>query len=71
MAASGLWPYVPRMSAKSTIEAFRAQDVNILVQEFIREAGGSDLRAFVVGQRVIAAMQRTGAAGEWPNYRAA
>jgi ribosomal protein S6--L-glutamate ligase len=52
-------------SAKSTIEAFRAQNVNILVQEFIREAGGSDLRAFVVGKKVIAAMQRTGAAGEF------
>ena len=52
-------------SAKSTIEAFRAQNVNILVQEFIREAGGSDLRAFVVGNRVIAAMQRKGAAGEF------
>ncbi len=52
-------------SARSTIEAFRAQNVNILVQEFIREAAGSDLRAFVVGKRVIAAMQRTGAAGEF------
>jgi ribosomal protein S6--L-glutamate ligase len=52
-------------SARSTIEAFRAQNVNILVQEFIREASGSDLRAFVVGNRVIAAMQRTGAVGEF------
>jgi ribosomal protein S6--L-glutamate ligase len=52
-------------SARSTIEAFRAQNVNILVQEFIREAAGSDLRAFVVGKRVIAAMQRTGAQGEF------
>ena len=52
-------------SARSTIEAFRAQNVNILIQEFIREAAGSDLRAFVVGNRVIAAMQRKGAAGEF------
>ena len=52
-------------SAKSVIEAFRAQDVNILVQEFIEEAGNSDLRALVVGDRVVAAMLRTGAEGDF------
>lgn len=52
-------------SAKSVIEAFRATDTNILVQEFIKEAGGSDIRAFVVGGRVIAAMKRQGAEGEF------
>ena len=52
-------------AAKSVIEAFRGLDVNILVQEFIKEAGGSDLRCFVVGGKVIAAMKRQCAAGEF------
>jgi ribosomal protein S6--L-glutamate ligase len=52
-------------SAKSVIEAFRATNTNILVQEFIKEAGGSDIRAIVVGGRVIAAMKRTGGEGEF------
>ena len=52
-------------SAKSVIEAFRGAGVNILVQEFIKEAGGTDIRALVVGGKVIAAMKRTGAEGEF------
>ena len=52
-------------SAKSIIEAFSAANVNILVQEFIREAEGSDVRAFVIGGRVVAAMQRTGKPGDF------
>ena len=52
-------------SAKSVIEAFRGARVNILVQEFIKEAGSADIRALVVGGRVIAAMQRIGAEGEF------
>ena len=52
-------------SAKSVIEAFRGANVNILVQEYIKEAGGSDIRALVVGSRVVAAMQRTGGEGEF------
>ena len=52
-------------SAKSVIEAFRGAKVNILVQEFIKEAGGSDIRALVVDGKVIAAMQRKGAEGEF------
>ena len=52
-------------SAVSVIEAFRTADVNILVQEFIKEAGASDLRAFVIGGKVVAAMERSGAAGEF------
>ena len=48
-------------SAKSVIEAFRGANVNILVQEFIKEAGGIDIRALVVGGKVVAAMKRTGA----------
>ncbi|NOD62442.1 MULTISPECIES: 30S ribosomal protein S6--L-glutamate ligase [Ruegeria] len=52
-------------SAKSVVEAFRGAKVNIMVQEFIKEAGGADIRALVVGGRVIAAMQRKGAEGEF------
>jgi ribosomal protein S6--L-glutamate ligase len=52
-------------SAKSVIEAFRGAKVNILVQEFIKEAGGTDIRALVVGGRVVAAMQRRGAADDF------
>jgi len=52
-------------AAASVIEAFRGLEANILVQEFIREAEGSDIRAFVVGGRVIAAMKRQGAKGEF------
>ena len=52
-------------SAKSVIEAFRGAKVNIMVQEFIKESGGTDIRALVVGGKVVAAMQRTGATGEF------
>ena len=52
-------------SAKSVIEAFRGANVNIMVQEFIKEAGGTDIRALVVGNKVVAAMKRSGAAGEF------
>lgn len=52
-------------SAKSVIEAFRGAGVNILVQEFIKEAGGTDIRAFVIDGKVVATMQRKGAEGEF------
>ncbi|QDU65158.1 30S ribosomal protein S6--L-glutamate ligase [Engelhardtia mirabilis] len=52
-------------AAESVIEAFRGLDANILVQEFIKEAGGADLRCFVVGDKVVAAMMRQGAPGEF------
>jgi ribosomal protein S6--L-glutamate ligase len=52
-------------SAKSIMEAFSAANVNIMVQEFIRESNGSDIRAFVVGKSVVAAMQRTGKKGDF------
>jgi ribosomal protein S6--L-glutamate ligase len=52
-------------AAKSVIEAFRGLDANILVQEFIKEAEGADLRCFVVGGKVVAAMKRQSAAGEF------
>jgi ribosomal protein S6--L-glutamate ligase len=52
-------------AAKSVIEAFRNLDANILVQEYIKEAQGADIRCFVVGTKVIAAMKRQGAEGEF------
>jgi ribosomal protein S6--L-glutamate ligase len=54
-----------RNSAKSVIEAFRGAKVNILVQEFIKEAGGTDIRCLVVGDRVVAAMLRKGTEGDF------
>ncbi len=54
-----------RKAAESVIGAFRELDANILVQEFIKESKGTDIRAFVVGKRVVAAMERTAAKGEF------
>ena len=54
-----------RKAAESVIGAFRQLDANILVQEFIEEAGGADIRALVVGGKVVAAMKRQGAPGEF------
>jgi len=54
-----------RNAAESVIEAFRGLHANILVQEFIKEAKGADLRAFVIGEKVVAAMKRQGKAGEF------
>ncbi|MEW6992350.1 30S ribosomal protein S6--L-glutamate ligase [Colwelliaceae bacterium 6441] len=52
-------------SAEAIIEAFMGLKANILVQEFIKEAGGADIRCLVVGGKVIAAMKRQGAEGEF------
>ena len=52
-------------SAISIVEAFSAANINILVQEYIKEAEGSDVRALVVGGRVVAAMRRVGKTGEF------
>ncbi len=52
-------------AAESVIDAFRDLKANILVQEFIREAEGSDVRCFVVGNKVVAAMKRVGKEGEF------
>jgi ribosomal protein S6--L-glutamate ligase len=54
-----------KKAAESVIGAFRQLDANILVQQFIKEAGGADLRAFVVDGKVIAAMKRQGAPGDF------
>lgn len=52
-------------TANSVIEAFHGLDQNILIQKFIREAGGADIRALVVGRKVVAAMRRKAVAGEF------
>ena len=52
-------------ASRSVIEAFRGLYANFLVQEFIAEAKGCDLRCFVVGGKVVAAMQRTAGAGDF------
>jgi len=54
-----------KKAAQAVIEAFRGLDANILVQEFIKEAGGSDVRCFVVGGRVVATMKRQAVPGEF------
>lgn len=52
-------------TAESIVEAFMGLNADILIQEFIKEAGGADIRCFVVGDRVVAAMKRQGAKGEF------
>jgi ribosomal protein S6--L-glutamate ligase len=54
-----------RKAADSVISAFRQLDANILVQEYVKEARGADIRAFVVGGKVVAAMKRQGPPGEF------
>jgi ribosomal protein S6--L-glutamate ligase len=52
-------------TASSVIEAFHGLDQNILIQKFIKEARGADIRALVVGRKVVAAMKRKAVAGEF------
>lgn len=52
-------------ASRSVTEAFRGLAADFLVQEFVAEAGGSDLRCLVVGERVVAAMQRQAGSGEF------
>lgn len=52
-------------AAESVIQAFMGLNANIMVQEFIKEANGSDIRCFVVGDKVVAAMKRQSAEGEF------
>ena len=54
-----------RKAAESVIEAFRGLKAQILVQEFIAEAGGADIRCLVVGGKVVAAMKRQAKEGEF------
>jgi len=52
-------------AAESVIEAFMGVKADILVQEYIKEAGGADIRCFVIGGKVVAAMKRQAVAGEF------
>lgn len=52
-------------AAESVINAFKSVQTNILVQEFIKEANGQDIRCFVVNGKVVASMQRQAAKGEF------
>lgn len=54
-----------KKAAESVIDAFHELDANFIVQEFINEAAGSDIRCFVVGEKVVAAMMRTAKEGEF------
>ncbi len=54
-----------KKAAKSVIEAFNSLGANFIVQEFIEEANGADIRAIVVGDKVVGAMLRQGADGEF------
>jgi len=54
-----------KKAAESVIEAFMGLKANIMVQEFIKEAGGADIRCFVIGGKVVAAMQRQAQPGEF------
>lgn len=52
-------------AAESLIEAFREMQANFLVQEFVKEANGEDIRCFVVGDKVVASMMRKAKEGEF------
>ena len=54
-----------RKAAESVLEAFMGLNVSIMVQEYIREAGGADIRCFVVGDKVVAAIKRQAKPGEF------
>ncbi|WP_106478637.1 30S ribosomal protein S6--L-glutamate ligase [Phytohalomonas tamaricis] len=52
-------------AAESVIQAFMGMKANIMVQEYIKEAKGADLRCFVVGDKIVASMKRQAAEGEF------
>ena len=54
-----------KKAAESVLEAFMGLDVSIMVQEYIKEAGGADIRCFVVGGKVVAAIKRQAQPGEF------
>ncbi len=54
-----------KKAAQSVIDAFRGLRANFLVQDFVKEAAGEDVRCLVVGGKVVAAMKRTGAEGDF------
>ncbi|WP_455219485.1 30S ribosomal protein S6--L-glutamate ligase, partial [Kaarinaea lacus] len=54
-----------KKAAESVIEAFMGLKANIMVQEYIKEAGGADIRCLVIGEKVVAAMKRQAQPGEF------
>jgi ribosomal protein S6--L-glutamate ligase len=54
-----------RNAAESVVEAFRGLNANFLVQEFVKEAKGADIRCFVIGEKVVASMIRQAGEGEF------
>jgi ribosomal protein S6--L-glutamate ligase len=54
-----------RKAAESVIDAFRGLRANFLVQDFVKEAAGEDIRCLVIAGKVVAAMKRTGAEGDF------
>ena len=54
-----------KKAAESVIEAFSGLKANFMVQEYIKEAGGADIRCLVIGDKVVAAMKRQGKEGEF------
>lgn len=54
-----------KKAAESVISAFRGLKANFLVQDFVKEASGEDVRCLVIGSRVVAAIKRTGAVGDF------
>ena len=58
-------PLFNRGAAESVIDAFRGLDAHFLVQEYVKEAKGADIRCFVIGDKVVASMKRQGKEGEF------
>ncbi len=54
-----------KKAAESVIEAFRGLDAHFLIQEYIEEAGGADIRCFVIGDKVVATMMRKATDGDF------
>ncbi|MEM7067452.1 MAG: 30S ribosomal protein S6--L-glutamate ligase [Pseudomonadota bacterium] len=54
-----------KKAAESLVDAFRGLNANFLIQQFVKEAGGADLRCFVIGNRVVAGMKRQAPEGEF------
>lgn len=54
-----------RQAAESVVEAFMGLNVSIMVQEYIKEAGGADIRCFVIGDKVVASIKRQAKSGEF------
>jgi ribosomal protein S6--L-glutamate ligase len=58
MQGNGVVLAETRKAAKSVIQAFYVNDTSFLMQEYVEEAGGSDIRAFIVGNQIVASMKR-------------